>query len=190
MFSIIQKIQIKRYVPLILVVTGIVAVIVISVLAYNKWKGGSSKPATASQTQVISKTATVGKQFDIPLKNSKGEKTDKKLVGTLVSVERTNQAVISGKQSIARNGKIFILVNFEFDNKNNERISIAPKDYIRLVDEKGKAFAPNVSNTTVTVEPQAVRKDRVLFLVEESLKTFKLQIGEVTGSKELIQIKF
>lgn len=185
-----SRFQVKKHIPRILVVVAVIVVIAVGVMLYNKWKGGSAKPVTSSQTKVVTKTATVGKQFDIPLKNSKGEKTDKKLVGTLVSVDRTNQAVIKGERKVATNGKIFILVNFEFDNKNNDRINIASKDYIRFVDEKGKAFAPDIYNATVAVEPQAVRKDRVGFLVEDSIKTFKFQVGEVTGSKELIQVKF
>jgi hypothetical protein len=107
---------------------------------------------------------------------------------TLTTAETTKQILIQGKPATAKGGKIFLIINLEIDNPHNQKLFISPVDLIRLVDKGGKKFAPDVHNNQVSVEPISVKKTRVGFVIDEDTSGWKLQIGEVAGAKETIDL--
>lgn len=179
----------KKVIFLVVLVLG---VLVVGGVYFLKSRGKNTDKATtaSSDIQIYSKKVSIGKSLDFPLKNSKGENTDKKITITIAEVERTNQILFKGQTLTAKNGKAFTIVHMELNNRYQEKLQIVPKDLIRLLNNSGKSFAPDVHNNVVDVEPISVKLDRVGFLVDDTLKRFKLQIGEVSGSKELIQVNF
>jgi hypothetical protein len=170
--------------PILLLISVLVVLIAVFLLLRG---GGGTETFTGSITSP-QKQVTVGKTFQFAGLTQDGRQTTGFLDLTLTSVETTKQILIQGKPATAKGGKIFLIINLEIDNPHNQKLFISPVDLIRLVAQDGKKFAPDVHNNQVSVEPISVKKTRVGFVIDEETSGWKLQIGEVEGAKETIDL--
>src|SRR3989344_1472267 len=115
---------------------------------------------------------------------------DANLNVTLTNADIDSTLLVQGQRANAREGKTFLIVNMEVENQFEVPLYIFPVDLMRLVREDGKRIAPSVHQGTVEVRPISTKKSNVGFVVEPGDKDFKLEVGEVSGEKEILEISF
>ncbi|OGD93958.1 hypothetical protein A3C33_04735 [Candidatus Curtissbacteria bacterium RIFCSPHIGHO2_02_FULL_42_58] len=175
----------KRALLLVLVIAAL------SLFAIVRVKGTPQNPLTiaGSQTDFSPQTQiSVNRKFEIPIRNAKGADTGDKLAVTLTTIDSSKKILIQGKPATARDTKAFLILNLEIENSITNQLTVRPVDFIRLVDEQNRSFAPDVHNNEVTVEPVSIKKTRVGFVVDEEKKNFKFFFGEISGEKQTIEI--
>lgn len=134
-------------------------------------------------------TTTVERSFKLPALTV-GTKEEEEVTFTIVSAELKDEIKVQGTPKKATKDKIFLLLRLEIENETTKRLSLVPSDFIRLVDEEGKKFAPDFHNATIIVDPLSVRKDLVSFIVDGKARNFKLLVGELEEEKEEVLVGF
>ncbi len=139
-------------------------------------------------TQNIRAETPINKLFVFPVISENGKLTESQLSMNLLTAQKMKTILIQGKPATAREGKIFLIINLEIANDHQQRLQILPVNLIRLVDSSDKKFAPDVHNENVIIEPISVKKTRVGFVVDEQASGLSLQVGEIDGAKETINL--
>ena len=167
-------------------------ILIIFVFAQNSFKKQEASRNTP-QTRVESakEKATINREFEFPLKNSKGNEVSK-IKYTVESVELRKEILLKGKKASAVSGRIFFIANIKIANSFDKTIEINSKDYLRLVvgNNEGELLAADIHNDPVRVQAISTKYTRLGFPVNDSDKDFKLRIGEIGGEKIDIGVNF
>ena len=167
-------------------------ILIIFVFAQNSFKNQEASRNTP-QTRVESakEKAAINREFEFPLKNSKGNEVSK-IKYTVESVELRKEILLKGKKASAVSGRIFFIANIKIANSFDKTIEINSKDYLRLVvgNNEGELLAADIHNDPVRVQAISTKYTRLGFPVNDSDKAFKLKIGEINGDKVDIEVKF
>ncbi len=148
-----------------------------------------------SRGEIIA-TATIGKvdvnrEFFFPLQDNTGAITSSSLKYTVISAELTPKIVIQGKQASAIKGRIFLILNLKIENPTNNALKIKTRDFVRLMPEGTQdRLAPDTHNDPTDLQPIATKFTRVGFVIDDSVKNFKLYVGEINGEKQEIDLNF
>ncbi len=143
---------------------------------------------SAITSQFSNNTVQINKSFEFKAVNVKKDKKAVKF--TIAGAERSREIKVQGESKQITKGKNYLLIRLEIENPFTERLAIIPSDLIRLEDEDGKHYAPDYHNGNVVLDPISVRKDLVSFIVPESQSKFILQVGELEGEKQKVEINF
>lgn len=162
--------------------------VIVAVLAVGVILALSQFGQNSTFEQDVTAEVPIGRSFKFPVYGENGQATDISLTMNLTTAAKMRNILIQGKPAQAREGKIFLIVNMEVLNDFNQQLKIAPVDLIRLVDATGKKFAPDVHNEDVIVEPISVKKTRVGFVVDDPTTGLELQVGEIDGAKETVNL--
>jgi hypothetical protein len=170
------------------------AVGLVVVLAGLVVRGRLAKKVVGDQTPEVI-TTQVGRSFEFTALNPKGEKADAdgneyKVVMGIPTAEKTDQVLIKGQPASAKGEKTFLVLNLEIDNASTEKRYIAPVNLIRLVNDQGRMFAPDVHSDMVEIQPISTKISRVGFVVLKSQKKFLIKVGELDGEKQDLEITF
>jgi hypothetical protein len=141
----------------------------------------SLKPMRASKE--------LGKEVQISIKDSNGEEVDK-VTMRLENVELRDEIIVKGQKATSVNGRSFLVINLKLSNPLEQGIEINTKDYLRLGEgqEPNDWLAPDIHNDPVLVQAISTKPTRVGFPVNSDSRVFVLQIGEIAGDKEKVQI--
>jgi len=152
---------------------------------------GAAGVSTEKKEDYLEKTK-IGKRVKVKGKDENGVLTDKDLVITVSEGFLTEKIGVIDQALTTKDGKLFVVVNFEIENENDERMVFNSISYVRLVDSKGKKYAPEFYNEPFLVEPHSVRDDQIGFLINEDEKEkVKLLVGEMTeGKGEEVKLNF
>lgn len=140
-----------------------------------------AKPAKA--------TAEINKSFNFEAIVVQGKGTEE-VVFTVASAELKDQIKVKGEPRGVSKGDQYLLLRLEIENETTDKLALTPSDFIRLLDEEDKKYAPDFHNAVVIIDPLSVRKDLVSFIVDAKLKSFKLLVGELEEEKETVEINF
>lgn len=144
--------------------------------------GSSSRDAIAS--------AKIGQSYPFNARNGSAQLVDKKQVKmTIAEAEINKKIIIKGSPATARDGKAFLILTVEIENSNTDKLYLPVNDLVRMQDGD-KMKAPDVHNNLVLAEPIATKTTRIGFLIDDTAREFALKIGEVTGAKQTIDLKF
>lgn len=139
--------------------------------------------APRSVKQVINRT------FQFPVNNPDGS------VGGIVNYhlkdyEFTNQVVVNKLYKALVTGDNEILaLNIEITNDNDYAVQMMSGDYIRLTkNSEDKLVAPDIENDPVEVRPHSTKQVSIGFAVNTSDSNIMLQVGELDGDKEVVNI--
>ncbi len=181
----ILNIVLKK-IKLLLSVLAILLIVTILIFQRN------AKSASSKTTPVKTITVTVDKSFEFPALNNQGKATKEKIKFTIANAEKTNQVTVKDQVFTAKNNKLFLIINLEYKNDTTTSLNIFPGDLIRLTyDGKDEnKFAPDLHNNLVPISAISTKLDRIGFVVPDSIKDFKLFIGELEGKKETVEINF
>lgn len=138
----------------------------------------------AKATQVLNK----GFMFD--LKDDKG-KTVSKSNYMVESAELQDSILVKGQIARAVRGKTFLIFNLKITNNYNKAIVVNTRDFMRLIINNSKEFlAPDIHNDPVQIQGVSTKYTRLGFPISEDYKSLKLQIGQIEGKKETINLNF
>lgn len=144
------------------------------------------------QEAVKTIATSVDKNFDFPALNNQGKSIyNTKIKFKITNVEKTNQVMVKDQTYTAKNNKLFLIINLEMKNDASQAVNILPGDLIRLsYNDEDNKFAPDLHNNLVPIAAISTRVDRVGFVVPDSIKGFKLYVGELEGKKETVKVAF
>jgi len=181
------------YLPFVIV--GVVIVIIAGVIigkvvnnpAQTKTLGAS---ATNSQVAIAKPLAqeTLNKEFDFPLKDASGKEVSK-IQYEIQSAELDNQIVVKGQIATAVAGRSFLILNLKITNNYDKAVNLNTRDYVRLiVDNATDKLAADVHNDPVDIEAISTKYTRLGFAIDSNAKDLKLEVGEIDGAKQTIQL--
>lgn len=177
----------KKYLIWAGVIIGALIVILIGLKVMS-----SSASSSNSQAQVSTLEKTdIKRNFDFPILDDKGKEVGK-ISYELTSAELDKNILVQGKFATAVKGKLFFVVNIKLTNNQDKGISINTKDYLRLSvnGDTKELLAPSLHNDPVTVQPISIQYSRLGFVVTTEDENFVLQVGEIKGSKQKIEVNF
>lgn len=102
---------------------------------------------------------------------------------------KLSQVQVKGEPIDAPENKVFLALDLELSNSGQEALGFFSRDYFRLL-KNGKPYAPQFYNRGVGIAPVSVKNDRIAFLVEKDEKIFQIQVGELNGEKEILELRF
>lgn len=154
----------------------------------------SSRATSVEETTKMTlKAATADKQlakeFKISLKDEKGEDVEG-ITMRLENVEIRDEIIVQGQKANSVAGRSFLVVNLKLVNSLQQAVEINTKDYLRLSVNENEWLAPDIHNDPVLVQAISTKPTRVAFPVDAGLTRFTLQLGEITGDKEKVEIDF
>lgn len=152
----------------------------------NVIENQNRKPAPS----VAKETKTVNKEIEFPIRDNKGNVVNK-LKYKIETAELYDSIIVKGQRARAVQGRTFFILNIKLMNQHTQAIEIKSTDYVRLsVNNKNEFLAPDIHNDPVAVQPISTKYTRIGFAINETDKNLTLRIGEITGKKENINIKF
>lgn len=164
------------------------AFIVVKAITQTPANVKSQENANASKDAIA--TATINQSYPFAARNVSGQLVDKKqLKMTITQAEINKRIIIKGQPATARDGKAFLILTIEIDNSDTQKLYLPVNELVRL-EEGDKMRAPDVHNDLVLAEPIATKTTRIGFLVDDPKREFTLKVGEVSGAKQTIDLKF
>src|SRR3989344_4345320 len=133
--------------------------------------------------------AQLNKRFEVPIKDAEGKEVGSALVVNVTYLERTGELIYQGRRLLSKGGKDFIVINLEVENATENRLTVRPVDFFRLIDESGKSYAPDIQTDPVKVEPKSSKRTRTVYIVGDDQKNLKFMIGEIKGgNSETVEV--
>jgi hypothetical protein len=172
----------------------VLALIVLGSLMLRGGQKGSAAssvlPSTDSKVDVkpAEKSQTVNRMFEFPLRDEKNKEVSK-LKYQIETVEVRDEIIVQGKKAMSVKGRTFLVVNIKITNDFNQAVTINSRDYVRLlIAGSNEKLAPDIHNDPVEVQAISTKPTRIAFPIDEELKQMSLQIGEINGDKQTIQL--
>lgn len=127
--------------------------------------------------------------FSFPLKDSNKETVSEVKV-TIESAELRDEIIVKGKKATSVKGRTFLVLNIKVKNEYDQAIEVNTRNYIRLSvnGNEDEWLAPDIHNDPLEVQAISTKMTRMGFPVNESDKDFVLQIGEITGDKQKVEL--
>lgn len=126
------------------------------------------------------------KNFDFKLNLSPEEEINLKMV--LVNAKKVKTVATNNQPLQANPGKEFLVLTLEYENSHSQALRVDSQSFFRLIRDE-KKHAADFYNGQIELPAISVKKDEIGFVVEGE-KSFKLQVGQVEGEKEEIEINF
>lgn len=142
-------------------------------------------PAVSQEKNRQASVAKTEVNYSFLLKNSKKTKARYDIVGA----ERREEIVVKGQKIRAVEGKEFLILAVKVVNEAQEPLILNSRDYLRL-SEGGEWLAPEIHNDPLEVQAISTRYTKLGFAIAKTIKTFQLQVGEITGEKKTIDLNF
>ena len=176
----------------------IIAILLIAGLIYflsQRASSSSEKSVKLDNSEKINvskplKSKVINNEKSYPLKDSEGEDVSK-FIYTIEKAELRDEIIVKGQKATAVKGQTILILYIKLKNEFDKGIQINTKDYVRLsVNGKDEWIAPDILNDPVEVQAISTKYSRLGFPINETDKDLKLQIGEIKGEKETIDVKF
>ncbi|GEM_PF-2824233 len=157
----------------------------------EKFFRGQLKAKNEEAGQMAKETSEVKleRSFEFLTTNAQGRQA--KITYTLISAKKTKMVANQGQPVTAPKGKEILVLDVEIENQEKTPLAVNAQDFIRLVKDNGKRYAPEFYNNPLSLPPISIRQDQVGFLIDEGQTLVKLQLGEIEKEeKETIEINF
>lgn len=169
----------------------VILIFVIILLGVKKVVDGRSQPQSlgaVTQNSQPNESGTIAREFIFPL--TKDEKDPKQFKFYLDRAELRDEIVVKGQRATAVKGRDFLIIIVKITNDHNQAFKINTKDFVRLSvnGNMQEWLAPDIHNDPVEVQAISTKLTRVGFPVNENATDFALQVGEITGNKEVITL--
>lgn len=166
----------------------LVLLVVVSSFFWTKIKKISAKSPSVNLSQKAKPVleTKIDQAFDFSVKKGTKDKFN-------IKIDKANIVkLVTAKKNpiVPKEGEVFLLIYLQIEDNLTFGLSVNSQNYFRLVDANDKKFAPDFYNTAVQVAAISVKGDQIGFIVKEGQKDFKLQVGEIDGEKQFIDIKF
>lgn len=130
------------------------------------------------------------KAFNFPIKDSKGA-TAGALKYIVEKAETRDEIIVKGRKATAIAGRTFLILTLKIVNEENKRIEVNSRDFVRLsVNNKLEWLAPDVHSDPVEIQPISTKYSRLGFPINEGDTNLKIQVGEISGEKTILDLQF
>ncbi len=164
-----------------------ILIVAILIMGSKFLSGRQPSKSNSSDVQIAKpqKTEIINKEFTFPVTNAINIKFE------VSEASLNKQIVVSGQNATAIDGRTFLIVTIKISNNFNQSIKINTRDYVRLSvnGDENTWLAPDIHNDPVEVQAISTKFTRVGFPVNITDKNFVLQIGEIKGNKQKIELK-
>src|SRR4030042_2922045 len=148
----------------------------------------------SNQSHVLSEegrpTVNINRSYQVIARTLEKQRTTGRFALTVTNAQFADYILVQGKRAKPIEGKTFLLINMEIENKHNVELYAFPVDLFRFIREDGKRFAPSVHQGAVLVRPQATKKSNVAFVASPTDKKFKIEVGDINNPKETLEVTF
>lgn len=146
---------------------------------------------TRADIQPAKSSVPINKSSSFNVKDDSGRNLGK-IEYSLDNAELRNEIVVKGERATAVKGRTFLIINIKLQNANENTVTINTRDYIRLsVNGNTKEWlAPDIYNDPVEIQAISTKFSRVGFPINDTDANLKLQVGEISGDKTTIDLKF
>jgi len=168
---------------------GVTVVVLVAVFFLTRSDSASSQGIDNIKIAKPVVEKAVDQSFEFPIRDSKGEEVSKlKITVEKASLEK--EIVVKGKKNTAVDGRVFLILNLKVQNSYDKSVDIKTRDYFRLsVNGNDQEWlAPEIHNDPVTIQAISTKLTRVGFILYEKDKNPILQIGEINGQKEKVEL--
>lgn len=168
-------------------------ILVVALLAWGLKNLSQNEPSQAadSEVSVAGPTATqdINQELSFPLQDEDLNEVSQ-LKYTINSAELRDEIIVRGQRALAVEGRTFLILNIQIANEYNQAIEIDSRDYVRLVINGNEAekLAPEIHNDPVEVQAISVKHTRLGFTIDDNPGTLSLQVGEIDGDKQTIDL--
>jgi hypothetical protein len=136
----------------------------------------------------VSRYLPINKTFFFPIYDSASAKVGE-IIFTIKDVQRSKNIEIAGQKATAVGDRELVILNIELTNSQNIAALVNTRNYVRLkVNGQDKLLAPDFHGDPVDLQPQSTQEVRLAFSIAEIDTDLILQVGELTGPKDLIQL--
>lgn len=149
----------------------------------------SKNPDPTSTPAPESRKFPLNKKFNFPVRAANGGVLGE-IKYEVLEYEFTNQVVVNNYyKALVGNDKVILAVRIELTNDLNGGLKVLSGDYIRLTkNNEVKLIAPDIDSDPVEIRPRSTKETNIGFTLDKSDANLELQIGELSGEKELIEI--
>lgn len=157
----------------------------------------TTKPSTAANAEDKASvtppkaTLSLNREFSFPLLDDKNEEVSQfKFV--LEEAQLRDEIIVQGQKAHTIEGRTFLIINLKIDNQFTQPIELDSRDYLRLSvnGNQDEWLAPEIHNDPVEVQAISIKNTRLGFPINDSDTSLVLQVGEIQGDKEKIEINF
>lgn len=189
--------SISKRKPLI-IIAGIILLVLLSLLIINLTKAkadtaGGMLPSTIEKEEppVAKATTSLNHQFEIPIKNEKGQEVAK-IKYIIESAELKDEILVKGQKATAVKGKTFLILNLKLINDSENTIQINTRDFIRLVvnNNEQELLAPDIHNDPVEVQAISTKYSQIGFPINDTDQSLKLKVGEIGKDRTNLDLNF
>lgn len=174
----------KKY---LLIAAGVIIFFFFVILLSSS--GKSSNVSQVSAPVPVAKQM-INRDFTFTKKDDKGVEIAK-VKYTVQTAELDNQIIIKGQTATAITGRIFLIVNLAIVNNTDKDVVLDTRNYIRLsINKSTELLAPDIHNDPVDIQPISTKLTRVGFPINTTDKNLSLQVGEIDGTKQTINLLF
>lgn len=142
------------------------------------------KPAPKTEKFPLDKT------YSYPVTDPQGNKIAN-IEYKMIEYELTNQVSVNNVyRAIVTDDKEILVFNIELTNDEDGAVNIMSGDYLRLKKNgEDKLIAPDIDSDPVEVRPQSTKNTKLGFTLLKTDKDITVEVGELGGNKETIEIR-
>jgi regulatory protein YycI of two-component signal transduction system YycFG len=171
-----------------LFIVGIVLLIVgVGLYFFFNRNNNSTGQGSQSSASAARATENVNKDFNFPISKEKDANT---LKMTIEKAEFVDEIVVKGQKASAVPGRTFLILSVKLMNPSEQTIKMDTRNYVRLSVNKNDSefLAPEIHNDPVEIQAISTKLTRLGFPVNTTDRDFVLQVGEIKGDKEKIEL--
>ncbi len=140
-----------------------------------------------SNNSISGKLLPLKQDFEVVAKTKEGKNTNGKFQVEVTSAHKAESLLIQGQRVIARNDKVFLVINMEISNSYRVALYNQPVDSFRLIGTDGKRYAPTAHQGNVEIRPDSTKTSNVGFVVPNDQKKFKVEVGDLNSDKVILE---
>lgn len=171
----------------------IAVLLVIGIMVFTFRTVGNSRPVLGNgdnrvAIQPAKKSQNLNKAFSFPLRDAEGKEVSK-VKYEIVNAELRDEIIVKGERARSVKDRTFIVLNVKVTNTFDKAIQITSRDYVRLIaNNSTEKVAADIHNDPIEVQPISTKTTRLAFPIDDKKQSLKLQIGEINGKKETIDL--
>lgn len=150
----------------------------------------TSQTRSSSDEQSVGSPVGVDYTVDIAGQNKAGDTLNKNLSVTITEARRQKRVLVQGSWIKAKEGKVFLILDFDVTNSVGAAMYGMPVDWVRLIRDEDKKVAPTVHQGQLELRPVASKETNVGFVVDEDSKEFTVELGRIYGLEDTLQLEF
>lgn len=175
-------------IPIVIAVLLVVGILVVALRT-----AGNSNPVVGSSDSRVAilpakNSQQLGKSFSFPLSDAEGKEVSK-VKYEMVNAELRDEIIVKGERARSVKDRTFLVLNVKVTNNYDKAIQITSRDYVRLIiNNSSEKVAADIHNDPIEVQPISTKTTRLAFPIDDKKQSLKLQIGEINGKKETIDL--